>query len=113
MHTYKDFSFFDDLKASQSHRENQIRIHQKAVHLRCTESRWRWRRQRPGRGTCALGGGEQNHITAACGYVVTLVGPPLMWLETPHQAIINIDPVPFSHRNPLSVHEEQVKSCYK
>lgn len=41
------------------------------------------------------GGWGQNHITAACGYVVTLVGPLLMWLETPHQAIINIDPVPF------------------
>lgn len=35
MHTCMDFSFFDDLKASQSHRENQIRIHHKAVHRRC------------------------------------------------------------------------------
>lgn len=35
MHTYMDFSFFDDLKASQSHRENKIRIHHKAVHPRC------------------------------------------------------------------------------
>lgn len=35
MHTYMGFSFFDDLKASQSHRENQIRIHHKAVHPRC------------------------------------------------------------------------------
>lgn len=64
-------------------------------------------------GDVCAGEWGQNHITAACGYVVTLVGPPLMWLETPHQAIINIDHVPFSHRNPLSVHEEQVKSCYK
>lgn len=33
MHTYMDL-FFDDLKASQSDRENQIPIHLKAIHPR-------------------------------------------------------------------------------
>lgn len=89
---------FDDLEASQSDKEKKkikstfilkqsIRVTETmAVAARCV-----------GRAMDGWmdGGGGGNHIMAACGYVVTLVGPLLMWLETPCRAIINIDPVPF------------------